>query len=253
MLTASEAKLIELTQRVEDALAEIRSLATSPVEISYGDKANILVQPLSSGDRLDVCCSDWGHTTVNYSVEGLIVDVYNGEAGGYELVHTAAIPREDLMGDIDPGVADALQSTKTVTVIVSAHCVSDLGEGPTAAAITVNAAFIKRMLQMQRKCDSSITQVVVTDGPALWYPKGVEEDLRLNMAQMIFVEDGFWFSDRPKHADYDIESAQLSTEAILRLFNDAADGQTVVVGEGDFQDYVAALVDEPELEESTHG
>lgn len=245
MTTTSEKKLLELTQRAENALAEIRNLAISPVEVKYGDKANILVHPLAYGERLDVCCGDWGHTTVNYGVEGVLVDVYSGAACGFEIAHTAAIPREDLDGQAKACRQDSQQAAKTVTLIVPASAVSENGDGPIAACIEVNKGLFERLKKLQSCVDTTlgITQLVVFDAPSSWLPKGIENDLRFNHAQLVITTDRFWYSDQPKHSDYLVECKIVGTEELLSVYENAKDGETVIHGDDEFQEKITDLLE----------
>lgn len=245
-------EISDATGRLEAAIAEVRQLACVPVEVKCGD-VTLFIQPESHDRRIVVKYGDWGCTSVNYTSEGLVLDVYAGESSDQDLVHTAAIPKEDLMNDIDPELKTALASTKTITLIVEAHALSDFCEGPTGAAIKVDPTFIKRLVDMQRRPSGNISLITVYDGPESWYPKGVEDELRLNHAQLVFASDSFWFTDHPNHADYDVQSRELGTATLLKIFNEARDGQTVVEGSDEFKAYMADHFDEPVGEVTTHG
>ena len=229
----TEQKLAELTQSVENALAEIRSLATSPVEVKYGEKAHLLVHPLSVEDRVDVCCGHWGHTTVNYSFEGVIVDVYSGEDGGFELVHTAAIAREELDGQAAACRQEAELASKTVTWVVPARAVSEYGDGPYAASIELSQDFITRLRKLQASLyrEPGVLQLVVSDCPASWLPIGIKDTLSFTAPQFVITSDGFWYGDQPKNCDYTVETDFVSTDALLAVYANAKNGETVILGD----------------------
>lgn len=68
-----------IKQLIEDANASIQALrdrAVEPFSLTVSDRIDIEVRPAHEGDRITVGCRDWGDTTINYTVEGLKIDVY---------------------------------------------------------------------------------------------------------------------------------------------------------------------------------
>jgi len=84
--------LEERINAVNDHLLAIRAEALEPVLLHYGT-VNIEIRPAEDDDRVNVCKVDWGFTTVNYTNEGVIVDVYDENA---DCMQSLAIPRDDL-------------------------------------------------------------------------------------------------------------------------------------------------------------
>ncbi len=244
----------DATLALETALARVRELASSPVEVGYGN-VTLLVHPANHDNRIDICCGTSGHTTVNYTNEGVIVDIYSGEQAGYELLKTVAIPGEDLSTNPD----SQGQPEKAVTVIVEARPLSDFGDGPTAASVVLNSQFFKKLAERQLRITSAGTsaQLTVEGAPANWYPMGIGEEIHLICPEMVCMRDGFWFTDRPKHASYDVETEWMGTENLLALFEAAKNGQTVVLGSDQFKSYVGKyLTVDGEIfqsEEAAHG
>lgn len=238
------------TANLELAIAELRSLAVESVEVPYGPYLTLMIPPANDDDRVVIKSAGQGFTCVSYGSEGLIVDVYANDKDDNELLHTVAIDAEDLshVEEHQP----VLDPQKTVTVVISAHACSDYGDGPSAAAIAVNAEFLARLQSMQavRKSSGHIDKLVLAESPD-WLPNSVADELRLQCAEFVITEDNLWFADRPKHADYNIESNSTSFEELLEAFNGAADGDTVVIGDDDFKEHVAEMLETEE--EPAHG
>lgn len=218
------------------------------VEVPYGPNLTLMIPPANDDDRVVIKSAGQGFTCVNYGSEGLIVDVYPADKADNELLHTVAIYADQLRGDGEP--EPVLNPKKTVTVVIPAHACSDYGDGPSAAAITVNAEFLARLQSLQtiRASSGHIDKLVSTESPE-WLPKSQADELRLQCAELFITDNGIWYSDRPKHADYTVESDITSLEELLEKFNGAADGATVSLGDDDFTAHVAEmLADEVELE-----
>jgi hypothetical protein len=240
--------------QLEAAMAVLKPQITEPTEIGWGG-LTLIIHPASEGERIDVCCGQNGHTTVNYTSEGVILDVYGGEKTGYELVRTAAIPIEDLQAESNTeGSAD--QADKTVTVIVEAHSTSDDAEGPDAVAILVNAAFFRRLQHMQLRVKSAGdgAQISARGSPESWFPKGIEDEQRFNHATIVHVDDGFWYQDSPKHASHFVESDIVDTASLLDVYAKAQHGATVVLGSDEFKEFIEDQL-EPSavVQEDAHG
>lgn len=102
-------KTIEQLQRAADiAIAELREAIIEPVEVSITKHVSIEVRPLDDDERINVCHDSLGWTTVNYTAEGVIVDVLPHE--GIDPVHSAAIGSDELVAADDEGTTgwDAL-------------------------------------------------------------------------------------------------------------------------------------------------
>lgn len=72
-----EKPLEQLRAEVEAGLAELMRRADEPMAINYGPNVYMEVCPIKQyGERLAVCHREYGWTSVNYSSEGLILDVF---------------------------------------------------------------------------------------------------------------------------------------------------------------------------------
>lgn len=92
-------KIEELRLQIERDIAYLRTVIEEPVDIRYGEFVSFEVRPDNDDDRLNVYRKDWGVTIVNYTHEGLILDVCCEE--GLDSIHTACFMAEDLENDDD--------------------------------------------------------------------------------------------------------------------------------------------------------
>lgn len=91
-----------LRLEIQRKLALLRELTKEPVSIRYGEHVDFEVRPAGEDDRLLVGRKDWGHTNVNYTHEGLVVDVWReiqAADGPLEPVATQVFYAEDLQGE----------------------------------------------------------------------------------------------------------------------------------------------------------
>lgn len=98
---------VELTRAgIEAGIASIRAQASEPVVVRYGRGVEIELRPQSDDDRVLVYAEGMGCTTVNYTDEGVILDVYPENPTEPEPVHTASVFRDDLVDlDAEPEAA----------------------------------------------------------------------------------------------------------------------------------------------------
>lgn len=84
-----------LVARITEDLRRLRYIIEEPVSIKYGydEPVDIEVRPLDD-DRVLVGCEGQGFTTVNYTDEGLILDVI--PEGTIDILHTVVFLKEDL-------------------------------------------------------------------------------------------------------------------------------------------------------------
>lgn len=91
----------ELIARIRSDVALLREMAIDPVDIPYGENISFEIRPKVEGDTLNVYRKDWGTTCVNYTGEGLILDVFS--EGALDSLHTTSIESAELM---DPDVQE---------------------------------------------------------------------------------------------------------------------------------------------------
>lgn len=89
----------ELKQRIEADIAQLRLVAEEPISIQLTDVIDMEVRPKDDDDRVLVGRTDWGYTIVNYTSEGLIVDVI--AQGELEPAYTASLHSSDLTQEED--------------------------------------------------------------------------------------------------------------------------------------------------------
>lgn len=87
-----------IKQLIEDANASIQALrdrAVEPFALQVSDRIDIEVRPAHEGDRITVGCRGWGDTTINYTVEGLKIDVY-GQNDPLHSMHSVIVQPDGL-------------------------------------------------------------------------------------------------------------------------------------------------------------
>lgn len=83
-----------IVARIEADLVLLRQLSDEPTSIKLSEKIDFEVRPANDDDRVIVGCADRGYTVVNYTSEGLILDVI--AEGEIEPTHTASFHASDL-------------------------------------------------------------------------------------------------------------------------------------------------------------
>lgn len=83
-----------LRAQIERDIAYLRTIISEPATIRYGEKVAIEVRPDNDDDRVSVLHDQWGFTAVNYTSEGVILDVVD-DAG--DIIETASALSSDLI------------------------------------------------------------------------------------------------------------------------------------------------------------
>lgn len=89
---------------VEVGIAKLRAQISEPVTLRYAEHVEIEIRPQADDARVVVYAEGMGCTTVNYTSEGVILDVHPEDPTSPDSIHTAAIYREDLV-DLDAEAA----------------------------------------------------------------------------------------------------------------------------------------------------
>lgn len=77
-----------IVARIEADIALLRMTCDDPISIKLSDKIDIEIRPTQDDDRVLVGRSDWGFTVVNYTTEGLILDVIaEGDTASLHMVN----------------------------------------------------------------------------------------------------------------------------------------------------------------------
>lgn len=66
----------QLVERIQQDIAALRACAVDPMSIQLTDVIDIEICPNSEDNRVLVGRRGWGYTVVNYTSEGLILDVF---------------------------------------------------------------------------------------------------------------------------------------------------------------------------------
>lgn len=87
-------KPAEKIREIETLIRQLREESDEPFSIRVGSKTSLELSPFNHDDRVVVEHKTMGSTTVNYTEEGVIVDVYDPE--GLEPIQSLAIHSNDL-------------------------------------------------------------------------------------------------------------------------------------------------------------
>lgn len=226
---------------LDSAIQKLRSLLTTPLEVAYGPQITLVLQPADHDERVVIQRAGWGSTCVNYTSEGLILDVFADEQADEELVLTHSILSDELCGSDDS--LPAVDLKKTVTMVVGAHATSDDVDSIVGALIKVDVSFMLRLESMQSSVilSEKITQLVC-DESTTWLPHGVSDEMNFCSPELVVTRDSFWFVDRPLLAFSKVESKAISFSDLRAVFNGAADGEVVLLGDDDFKACVSDMV-----------
>lgn len=136
-----------------------------------------------------------------------------------------------------PTVASIASPTdRQMTVIASAHATSDEGESPSYCRFVVTQAFANRLRHLQRVLrDNHLSELRVFDGPERWGPGNVADELRFNLAELVLTDGAFWFADKPKHTDYNINSDLIAIQSLLDAFDAGEQQHLIGVSDGDLE------------------
>lgn len=99
--TPNEIKAGILANRLESLLAQLRRVAIEPMSIQYSKDVDIEIRPVADDDRVLVGRKDWGDTIVNYTTEGLVVDVFR--QNDITVLSTQCFYQEALVEQVTPG------------------------------------------------------------------------------------------------------------------------------------------------------
>lgn len=95
-------------------------------------------------------------------------------------------------------------------VYFEAYPCDDYGDGPTFAELDVTPEFCARLQRLAALgTKHQLTELRVSDGPDAWGPGDVEQEMRFTMPELVVAGDGFWFTDHPKHATFNVETRSI--------------------------------------------
>jgi hypothetical protein len=136
------------------------------------------------------------------------------------------------------------QTTEPVRFYMEARSTSEYGDSPAYAKLNVTPGLLAQIKELSGLCEShNLCSVHVDGSPDFWGPKGSEDEFRLRDGELVVTKDGFWFTARPKHADYDIETSYVDVPSFLEDVAKAAPGDALYEDNGDS---LKEVVDEDE-------
>lgn len=83
-----------IADRIAADIALLRSVCIEPVSIKFGTDIDVEVRPAGDDDRVLVGRQNWGYTRVNYTPDGLVLDVY--AEGELNAAHAVRLEARDL-------------------------------------------------------------------------------------------------------------------------------------------------------------
>jgi hypothetical protein len=135
------------------------------------------------------------------------------------------------------GCASAASPSKSVTFYFDAYACDEHADGPQAAKLCVNQAFVDKLLQLQGCLANTpypLSEVRTLDHPTCWLPEGVEDELVLTLGELVVTNNFFWFTDCPDGRSDAIVSEGFGIADLVSQFNTAVDGQAIVWGDCNF-------------------
>lgn len=103
------------------------------------------------------------------------------------------------------------QAAISKTLFIEAYACDDHGDGPTYARCELTPGLIDRLRELRALAEANqLESARVYASPDAWGPSGIEDELRFNQANLVVTPSEFWFTDRPKHADYHVECRAVS-------------------------------------------
>lgn len=87
----------DVRKQVENGLAYLRSIVEEPVLIRYDEHVRLEVRPDNDDERILVHHEEMGNTVVNYTSEGVILDVYGADESRLDSLYTMSVPMDELV------------------------------------------------------------------------------------------------------------------------------------------------------------
>jgi hypothetical protein len=101
------------------------------------------------------------------------------------------------------------------TLVVRARAISEFGEGPDYAEVSVTPEFIEHLLRLSRLCkEHGLESVTTPDAVDRW---DQEDELRIRGDSLRVLKDVFWFEAWPKHADYNVETEGIDIASLVSV------------------------------------
>lgn len=99
MSSANTQAYVELLKkRINRGIARLREIAVEPVDITFAENLSFEVRPKTYGDdRMYVFRKDWGGVSVNYTQEGVIVDLFPEDSLNF--IGTLTAFKDDLVAE----------------------------------------------------------------------------------------------------------------------------------------------------------
>lgn len=98
-----------------------------------------------------------------------------------------------------------------------------LGDGPTYALVVADAHFRAQLGRLQKLCTKeALNEARISYAPQMWGPEGVEDEMRMECPELVVTQSSFWFVDRGRHSDAQVETRQTSVQHFLEAVANAS-------------------------------
>lgn len=146
---------------------------------------------------------------------------------------------------------------KPVELYIAAFAAGDYDWSPAWAKVTIDQDFLDCVLRLQKvSIEEDLNFTVQNRAPSAWQED--DENPRIDYETVRVGKSNWWFHGVPKHCDYGVETRQIGIQDTLSaLFERQSTSylawrNDVLVYDpsGDLDQFVSALVDSGELDES---
>lgn len=113
-----------------------------------------------------------------------------------------------------------------VTLWLECRVLSDYGSCPAWARLELTEERLRQLLTLQAECsEKNLSTVSVFDGPDEWDENaGANRYYNMRDAQLCVSKIAFWFSARPKHAEYNVETVVVYFDTLLERLSQGTGG-----------------------------
>ena len=146
-----------------------------------------------------------------------------------------------------------------VELYVGAFSTDEFGSAPRWAQVTLDQAFIDKVLAMQALCvGQDLTETPASVEPERWQGDDSEDPWNIQGAALCVGPASWWFSGFPKHCSYTVETRMIDINSMLTVLAKKTSTEhlawfkdlLVYDSSGEPTQMLEALVDEDELLES---
>lgn len=118
----------------------------------------------------------------------------------------------------------AAAKTKSISVIIDAHCHNEYADGPGHATFLLTQELLNTMQHLQALCQEHQLSEVRILRDIDWHNK---EALRIQEEELVVAPGGaIWFTAYARDVDSNVETEMTAISALAEIFGETADGDT---------------------------